>query len=366
VTRAPDDGLARRGPAPRPRPARHRAGRLPLLRAGTVLTERFQRALDEQGIHAVWIEDELSAGIEPAELMPETVRAETAARVHDALGVARDAFAASQPLPTDMLRDLSGVVDRLAASVMDSPDAALALSDLAAADAYTHRHSVNVTALGLLLARSLWHREGWVDYRGRRRYDRRDERLTQLGMGLLLHDIGKMAVPAEVLSKPSPLDEDEWAVMRTHPEAGVALLGSRAVSPLVMAVIRDHHERVDGSGYPRGIAGRHIHQFARVAAVADVYDAITSERPYKPAAPPRAGVDVIVAGGGRAFDADIVATFRRVVFPHPVGTEVQLTDGRTGVVVRVDPNDPHVPIVRLPGSAGPVETAVDTLRDVAA
>jgi HD-GYP domain-containing protein (c-di-GMP phosphodiesterase class II) len=138
------------------------------------------------------------------------------------------------------------------------------------------------------------------------------------------------------------------------------------VSPLVTAVIRDHHERVDGSGYPRGIAGTDIHQFARIAAVADVYDAITSERPYKAAAPPRAGVEVIVAGSGRAFDPEIVASFRRVVFPHPVGTEVRLADGRTGVVVRVDPDAPDTPIVRLPGDGGPVELAVDTLTELAA
>jgi HD-GYP domain-containing protein (c-di-GMP phosphodiesterase class II) len=298
--------------------------------------------------------------------MPEAVRTETAAQVHHALEGARDAFASEQPLPADTLRDLSGVVSRLSTSIADSPDAALAIADLAAADAYTHRHSVNVTALGLVLARDQWRREGWLDYRGHRRYDRLDERLGHIGMGLLLHDIGKMAVPREVLNKPGPLDEDEWELMRTHPEAGVALLDTRAVSPLVITVIRDHHERVDGSGYPRGIGGTDIHQFSRIAAVADVYDAITSEQPYKTAAPPRAGVDVIVAGPGRAFDPEVVESFRRIVFPHPVGTEVRLLDGRTGIVVRVDPQSPDVPIVRLPSSDGPVEVAVDTLSEIAA
>jgi HD-GYP domain-containing protein (c-di-GMP phosphodiesterase class II) len=342
------------------------AGRVPLLRAGTVLSERYQQALTEQGIHAVWVEDELSAGIEPEELMPEAVRTETAARVHEALESARDAFATEQPLPVDTLRDLSAVVARLATSIADNPGAALAISDLAAADAYTHRHSVNVTALGLVIARALWRRDGWLDYRGRRRYDRLDERLSHIGLGLLLHDIGKMAVPGEVLNKPGPLDEEEWEIMRTHPEAGVALLDTSSVSPLVTTVIRDHHERVDGSGYPRGLAGDAIHQFSRIAAVADVYDAITSERPYKAAAPPRAGVDVIVAGSGRAFDPEVVATFRRVVFPHPVGTEVQLLDGRSGVVVRVDPENADAPIVRLPDDGGHVEVAVDTLHELAA
>ena len=116
------------------------AGRVPLLREGTVLSERYQRALTDQGIHAVWVEDELSAGIEPEELMPESVRTETAARVHQALESARDAFASEQPLATETLRDLPAVVSRLATSITDNPGAALAISDLAAADAYTHRH----------------------------------------------------------------------------------------------------------------------------------------------------------------------------------------------------------------------------------
>jgi HD-GYP domain-containing protein (c-di-GMP phosphodiesterase class II) len=342
-------------------------GRLPLLAHGAVLSERHQRALTERGIHAVWVEDDLSEGIEPVELLDEAVRAETAERVRGALDTARAAFASSQRLPPSTLQDLSGIVDRIAANIHGNPDAALVLNDLAAADQYTHRHSVNVTALGLLLARNQFRRHGWVDYRGQRRFDRIDQRLSTFGMGLLLHDIGKMAVPAPVLNKPGPLDDAEWKLMRTHPEAGVALLGSSSsMSPLVTTVIRDHHERMDGSGYPRGIAGEDIHAFARIAAVADVYDAITSARPYKPAAPPSAGVDAIAGGAGSAFDAEIVETFRRVVFPYPVGTEVTLADGSTGVVARVDPGDADTPVVRLAGPDGPIERPVDTRTELAA
>jgi HD-GYP domain-containing protein (c-di-GMP phosphodiesterase class II) len=335
-------------------------GRLPLLSHGTVLSERHQRALTERGIHAVWVEDELSEGIEPVELLDETVRAETAARVRDALDTARAAFASSQRLPPSTLQDLSSIVERVAANIHSNADAALVLNDLAAADQYTHRHSVNVTALGLLLARAQFRRHGWLDYRGQRRFDRMDQRLSTLGMGLLLHDIGKMAVPAPVLNKPGPLDDGEWKLMRTHPEAGVALLGSSSTtSALVTTVIRDHHERMDGTGYPRGIAGEEIHMFARLAAVADVYDAITSARPYKAAAPPSEGVAAISTGAGSSFDAEVVETFRRVVFPYPVGTELTLADGTIGVVAAVKPDEPHLPLVRLPDGERHVDTRVE-------
>ncbi|HTE61757.1 MAG TPA: HD domain-containing protein, partial [Solirubrobacteraceae bacterium] len=187
--------------------------RIPLLRSGTVITPGFQRALGEHGIHALWVNDGLSEGIEPVELLPEPVRAQTAAKVASALDAARTAIGDSQRLASDVLAELRGVVDLIAASITDSPDAALFLGDLAGADQYTHRHSVNVTALGLLLGRAYWRTEGWIDYRGERRWDRIDERLAKLGMGLLLHDIGKMVVPHEVLNKPGKLDDEEWALM---------------------------------------------------------------------------------------------------------------------------------------------------------
>ena len=251
-----------------------------------------------------------SAKASTVQLLPEPVRVETAAKVASALDEARAAIGDSQRLAYDVLAELRDVVDLIAASITDSPDAALFLGDLAGADQYTHRHSVNVTALGLLLGRAYWRTEGWVDFQGRRRWDRIDERLAKLGMGLLLHDIGKMVVPSEVLNKPGKLAEDEWALMKTHPEAGVALLDSATISPLVRSVVRDHHERWDGSGYPRGIAGDRIGEFPRLAALADVYDAITSQRPYAPAAPAHVGVRVIADGLGQAFDPAMVGIFR--------------------------------------------------------
>ena len=343
LTRAVGHRLARDLPPTGP-------NRIPLLRRGALITPAFQRALSEHGLHAIWIEDEASDGIAPVELLPEPVRAETAAKVAGALDEAREAIGNSQRLPPAILGDLQHVVKLIADSIADSPDAALVLTDLAAADGYTHRHSVNVTALGLLLARAYWRTEGWMDYRGTRRWDRIDERLAKLGMGLLLHDIGKMVVPAEILSKPGKLDAEEWALMRTHPDAGVALLDSTTVSPLVRSVVRDHHERWDGSGYPRGIAADRIGEFPRLAAISDVYDAVTSQRPYAPAEPAHVGVGIITGGAGTAFDPAIVKVFRRVVVPYPVGTELTLPDGRIGVVASVDPDRPEEPVVRVEGA----------------
>jgi HD-GYP domain-containing protein (c-di-GMP phosphodiesterase class II) len=182
-----------------------------------------------------------------------------------------------------------------------------------------------------------------------RRWDKIDDRLAKLGMGLLLHDIGKMVVPAEVLDKPARLDAEEWTLMRTHPDAGVALLDAGTVSPLVRSVVRDHHERWDGTGYPRGLSAAQIGEVPRIAAIADVFDAVTSQRPCAAAEPAHVGVRIIAGGAGTAFDPAVVGVFRTVVVPYPVGTEVALPDGRVGVVAAVDVGRPEEPVVRIGG-----------------
>ena len=168
-----------------------------------------------------------------------------------------------------------------------------------------------------------------------------------LGIGLLLHDVGKLAVPSEVLQKPGPLTKEEMALVREHPDAGVRMLRGDSWSPVVRAVVRQHHERWDGDGYPQGLAGFQIHQLARVAAVADVYDAVTSERPYKAAGSPATGWRVIIDGAGTAFDPAVVEVFTEVVVPCPVGTEVRRPDGEIGVVARVETTQPRSPWVRF-------------------
>ena len=150
------------------------------------------------------------------------------------------------------------------------------------------------------------------------------------------------AAPPEILNKPGRLSDDEMSLMKTHAHAGVELLRPADLSPIAISVVRDHHERIDGSGYPEGLLGAQVQEFPRIAAVADVYDAVTSERVYKPAAPPHVGVRVIREGTGTQFCPNVVRHFRAVVMPYPVGHEIELPDGRVGVVVgrrrpRTDP-----------------------------
>src|SRR5690349_5025575 len=334
-------------------------GTAPLLRAGVRLSARYATLLPKAGVGSVWIEDDLGADIDIVEpLTPET-RAKVHKATAEAINAANGALRAGSGMPHTVVESLADVATSMVEDLLDLPDAALALEDLGAFDDYTHRNSVQVTMIGLLIARRAWQTEGWTDFRGRRRTDRIEDRLRKLGLGLLVHDVGKLAIPPEVLNKPGRLTSEEFGLMKAHPDAGVELLRAADMSPLALSVVRDHHERIDGSGYPQKLTAAQIQEFPRIAAVADVYDAVTSERVYKDAAPPHVGVHVIREGTGAQFCPSIVRHFRAVVMPYPVGHEIKLPDGRTAVVCSVDILVPDVPTVRVMGRSGVEEFAVD-------
>ncbi len=325
-----------------------RPGELPLLRAGVRLSSSFAARLQASGINAVWIEDDLSRGIQPLSPLDPTERIAAENAVSESFDrTTRVLGSGGTAMPARDLDRLTRTVSGIATSLADVPEAALALDDLAAADAYTLRHSVQVAVIGMLIARRHWQRNGWRDWMERPRFDNIDARLTKLGVGLILHDIGKLAVPLAILNKPDRLTDEEFGQIKLHPEAGVDLLRGTDPSPLVVATLRDHHERLDGSGYPAGRESATIHEFPRIAAVADVFDAITSERPYKGAAPPSVGVNVIGEGVLRGgFDPLVADSFRRVCLPYPVGTEVVVDGDSLGVVSHVDLDEPWMPVVR--------------------
>src|SRR3954453_18444509 len=329
-----------------------RSSAIPLLRKGVKLTERHRDALLGVGVHAVYVQDEIGEGIQVTQAVDPDTRRRATVAVSRAFDTCKESLSNGTGVPEAVIGDLSKVAEMIARDIEENADMAVALDDLASADGYTLQHSIDVAALGMLIGQKLFRERGWLDHLGRRIYDRRDRRLARLGLGLLLHDIGKMIIPTDVLNKPGKLDEAEWVLMRAHPRAGVEMLRSDLISPLVKVVVRSHHERWDGGGYPDGLSGEGIHQLARIAAAADVFDAVTSERVYASARPPDIGVQIVLDGSGRAFDPDVVDVFRRVVAPYPPGVEVSLSDGRRGIVASVPPSDLTRPVVRVAWSEG--------------
>jgi HD-GYP domain-containing protein (c-di-GMP phosphodiesterase class II) len=166
-----------------------------------------------------------------------------------------------------------------------------------AKDEYTGGHIQRVHALGLLLARVIAPEEA-------------DE--AQLSYGFLLHDIGKLAVADAVLNKPGKLDEEDWRLIKQHPEQGAKILSAIPFLDRALDVVRHHHERWDGTGYPAGLSGEEIPLWARIFAVVDTVDAITSDRPYRPARSLDAALDELREGAGTQFDPICVEAFERL------------------------------------------------------
>lgn len=207
-------------------------------------------------------------------------------------------------------------------SIMRNPDALLSLSQLKDYDNYTFMHSVNVAILIVSAAYQL-------DYPG--------DRLVEIGTGGLLHDIGKMRVPEKILNKPGKLTDSEFAVIKRHPELGMeSILDQRGVSDIAKKVVLQHHERYNGRGYPFGIKGERIHEVGLISAVADVYDALTSDRIYKAAWTPQKALATIFQQRDRDYCSRIVDLFTKMMGVYPVGSFVKLVSGEMGVVIRIE------------------------------
>ncbi len=228
--------------------------------------------------------------------------------------------------------DFLPVVSEVADSLARNPSAFVSLARLKTKDDYTYMHSIAVCALMVGLARQLG-------------FD--DASVREAGLAGLLHDVGKMLMPPDVLNKPGALTDEEMAVMRTHPERGLALLQEGPSTPAgAIDVCLHHHEKHDGTGYPYGLAGDQISLLARMGAVCDVYDAITSTRPYKAAWDPAASIQRMSQWKGQ-FDSAVFAAFVKSVGIYPVGTLVRLVSGRLAVVVDQNPAAPAAPTVRV-------------------
>jgi HD-GYP domain-containing protein (c-di-GMP phosphodiesterase class II) len=328
---------------------------VPLLRSGATMTDRIRERLIREGIDRVWvIGGDADSGTDALSVETRQKATRAVVKTFTASG---EALANSGRLTTVALDSLSSVVEAIGQDVASAPAAAIALSDLQATDDFTHRHSVNVCIFGLLVAEAHYKRHGWVDFEGNIHRSDFEPRLRQLGLGLLLHDIGKVSVPDATLNKPGKLDAEEWELMKTHALVGARLLPTEAMPAQIIAVVRDHHERLDGSGYPTGKTGEHIHEFARIAAIADTFDAITATRPYAPGRPTADAVRIIMECADRGqLDTSLVDSFCRVIAPYPIGTEISLEDGRKAIVIEVDMDDPWHPTVQVYSAEGTSST----------
>ncbi|MCL2574699.1 MAG: HD-GYP domain-containing protein [Defluviitaleaceae bacterium] len=216
------------------------------------------------------------------------------------------------------VKQLDDVVDQLVETVSGESKGLIHIAQLKSYDDYTYHHSLSVAMLSIAIGQALG-----LDRGG----------LRELGRTAIMHDIGKILVPLSILHKPSKLTRDEFEIMKTHSAKGARYLKKMGIGDENMwDSVRAHHEKVDGTGYPDGLKGDEIPYFAQIITVADVYDAVTSFRPYRGPMSPSAAFEMVVGDVGRAFEHDIVAAFAKTVEFYPIGTAVKLSNERVGVV----------------------------------
>jgi len=245
---------------------------------------------------------------------------------------ALNALRLSQDINT---QEVKAAVRNCVKSVIKNPNAMLWLTQIKDRDDYTAEHSLRVSIMSVALGREL---------------ELMEKELEDLGIAAMLHDVGKINIPLELLNKEGSLNNEEYELMKTHAAHGRKLLMSKSdVPPVTVDVAYSHHEHVNGKGYPRGITAEKIPYFAKIVSVVDAFDAITSDRAYSDARSTLEGLRILYDCRDQQFDEDIVRTFIRLVGIYPPGHIVELTNGEAGIILSCQRNNklrPKVIIVR--------------------
>jgi len=297
------------------------------LTKGVELSPKYIERLKKAGLDGVTVTslDPKLKLAPPADIVQEKTRISAIHNVATAFQNVED-HGTLDPKP---LQDIS---ETILLDIIEQQRNLVQLTDIRLHDTYTFAHSVNVAILSALL--------GVLQKLPK-------EDLLKLTLGGLLHDLGKITVPHEILTKPGHLSDDEWRLMQGHPDAGRQRLKKMFPNDILLSTIAlQHHEHIDGSGYPNHLQGEQIHRYARIVAIADVYDALTSVRPYKRAYTPSVAHRIMTTCSPGHFDLELLHLFFDNVAIYPVGTIVKTQIGYA-IVKEVEFGHTQTPIVRV-------------------
>lgn len=297
-----------------------------LLHAGIELNERFVNRIKELDVSYLYIEDDLTQDIDIPDVISEKTRVEavvSAKNIIDQIKVGKGVDAGQAKKVANTL------VDELA----KNQNVLLNFTDLRTCNDYLFNHSVSVAVLSIMAGIKLG-------------YD--ELRLRDLGVGALLHDVGQTQVSKEILNKKSRLTPEESKEVRKHPVLGFEILRKNPDISLISAHCAfQHHERFDGTGYPRGLKGKEINQSAHIVAIADVFDALTSDSPYRKALSVHEALTIIGRYGNSFFDNELIQIFTDNIAMYPIGTVVRLNNNQIGVVVDISRESMNRPVIRI-------------------
>ena len=299
-----------------------------LIGADVALTDNFIKRLAQFGILAVYIRNPFFEDALPPEIISESSRVRFIHTVQQEFIAIRE----NKKWDPHKFVELAECIVR---EVEENKQSLVQLTDIRPHNEFTFGHSVNVAVLCVLIGSAL-------------NYSK--PKLVDLALGGLLHDVGKMKIATEILNKPSRLTTEEYRIMQTHAELGFEIMRKAAanVIPLkVMHMAFQHQEKPDGTGYPRQLNDAEIHAYAKIASIADVYDAVTCDRPYHRGLFPHEAALLLAEGMGKQFDVELLTAFLTRVAIYSIGSMVKLSTGEIGVVTQVTWGMQNRPTIRL-------------------
>ncbi|QEK11431.1 HD-GYP domain-containing protein [Crassaminicella thermophila] len=312
-----------------------------LLQKGVKLNQNLIGKIKENGIYSIYINDEYSDN-EIEDVISPKLRNEAIKTIKDTFdGLDKYFKQRENAIKVKQLeqegekniQSLNNISKEFVDEILMNNNIVVNLVDIKSIDSYTYQHSVNVAVLSLILGIEM----------GLNRNE-----LHDLCIGAMLHDIGKAFIPKEILLKKAPLTEEELDIEKDHTKKGYEYLKEKyEIKATTKVIALQHHERVDGSGFPYGYKGDKINKLARIVAIADTYDYLTSDTANKKAVPPNEAIELIMGSAGRYFDFKMVEVFAKKIMPYPEGSLVQLSNGEIGVVQEIQPDFPLRPKVKI-------------------
>lgn len=297
-----------------------------LLREGTIVTDEFIQSLKKMGYYTLYIEDGLIDDI----IIEEAISLETRTQAVFCVHKVMDDIKHGKTIKVSAVKN---IVAKIIDELLSNKDFVYTLSDIRSHDDYTFYHSVNVTVISLIIGTSLHYNKN---------------QLAELGLGAILHDIGKTKINTNIINKPTKLSAEEFEEVKKHAWFGFDILRKKPEIKLTSAhVALQHHERFDGTGYPLGIKSKKIIEYARIAAIADVFDALSNDRCYRKKMPLTYIYTYLAEKSGIDFDDYILDRFIEKVAIYPQGSKIMLNDGRTGFVIKQNITNPKRPVIRL-------------------
>jgi len=320
---------------------------LPLLRRGQVLNELFIKKIKFHNVTGVYIESEVSEDIIVNDIVNEKLKATVLCDIKKNFNQFKNNRG---EVNTYIVDNIAKMAKSLVIDILSNDEILINLIDLKSYDDYTYRHSLCVAILSITTGISL---------------NLNEHMLTEIATSALLHDLGKMTIPIDIINKPDLLTPEEYETVKRHPLVAVEQLKKKnLVSDAVLSGIESHHEKYDGTGYPYGLKGDEIPLYGKILAISDVYDALTSTRSYRRACFPNEAIEYVMGCADVHFDYEILKAFLKNIAAYPVGTFVSLSDGNVAVVVKNLQLNALRPIVRIIYPDGSTSKNIDLSQDI--